>query len=347
MALLNLLKLTNCAIFVLMYFSKIILNDLIEFASSKGADRQEIEQKLLSVPIAEKNIDYERMVESLNFVGQALKDDNLGLHIGEQISLKVTNYVDSIMQYSPTLEIAFENAIKYSKLISDALECHLIKKDNHYHIEFVESPDWKIQQSQARTHVLTLTVISTLKSIVAYTNKKYFPVKINFHFDRPKNITEYYKLFNCSVHFNQPTTEVVFEKYIFKNSQKKTDIELLENLKEKVEQEIQRLEVEDETVYQLKKCILNHKPERIKIEEAVLLLNTSKRTLQRKLTKLVSSFKKVEYEIQLRLSKTYLEEGIKTIDEISYLLGFSESSSFIRFFKGQTGATPKQYRDSS
>ena len=327
-----------------MYFSKLILNDLIDYATSKGANKKELEQNLLDISIDEKNIDYEKMVKSLNYIGQELDDENLGIHIGEQISLKVTAYIDSIMQYSPTLELAFENATKYSKLISDALECTFIKNENQFHIKFEENPNWKIFQNQARIQVLNLTVISTLKSLIAYTNRNYRPTVINFQFTKPKNLTEYYKVYNCSLNFNQTVTEIVFEKHIFNDKIKKTNFGLLENLKQKVEDEIQELDIEDETIYRLKKCILNEKPERIKIEKAAKLLNTSKRTLQRKLKSLNTNFKKIEYQIQLRLSKTYLEESEKTIDEISYLLGFSESSAFIRFFKEQTKLTPMEYK---
>ena len=40
-----------------------------------------------------------------------------------------------------------------------------------------------------------------------------------------------------------------------------------------------------------------------------------------------TTFKKIEFELQLKLAMTYLEENQKSIDEISYLLGFSESSA--------------------
>ncbi len=329
-----------------MYFSKTILHDLVDFAVSKGANKEFVQQKLLETALDEKHIDYEVMVKSLNFIAQELKDENLGLHIGEQVSLKVTAYVDSLMQYSPTLEKAFENAIKYSKLISDALECDLSKSEKQYTVRFEENPNWKTHQKNARIQVLNLTVISTLKSLIAYTNRKYIPIAIHFGYEKPKSLSEYYRMFNCSIKFNQPTTEIIFKKYIFENSHKKTNAGLLENLKGKVEKEIQELIIEDDTIYQLKKSILNNKPDRIKIEDAVVALNISKRTLQRKLNSLNTNFKKIEHQIQLRLLKTYLEENTKTIDEISYLLGFSESSSLIRFFKEQTGLTPIKYRKS-
>ncbi|PCJ67275.1 MAG: hypothetical protein COA58_02865 [Bacteroidetes bacterium] len=66
-------------------------------------------------------------------------------------------------------------------------------------------------------------------------------------------------------------------------------------------------------------------------------------TLQRRLKCLITNFKEVEYELQLKQSKTYLEEKQKSIEEISYLLGFSKSSAFIRFFKSLTDLTPREY----
>ncbi|WP_299276842.1 AraC family transcriptional regulator [uncultured Psychroserpens sp.] len=111
---------------------------------------------------------------------------------------------------------------------------------------------------------------------------------------------------------------------------------LLENLKTKVENEMNNLPTEDELVYKLKKCILSQKPERISIDKASEKLHISERALQRKLRKLDIPFKNVEYSLQLRLAKTYLKENQKSNEEISYLLRFSESSVFIRFFKSLT-----------
>jgi AraC-like DNA-binding protein len=174
----------------------------------------------------------------------------------------------------------------------------------------------------------------------------YFPVKINFHTEKPNNLREYYRLFNCTLKFNQPKTEIIFEKLIFDNHSKIIQFGFLENLKEKIAVEIESLSIENELIYQLKKYILIHKPQRVLIEAASHHLNLSKRTLQRKLNDLNTNFKEIEYELQLKLSKTYLEEKQKSIDEISYLLGFSESSAFIRFFKSLTKLTPTEYMDS-
>ncbi len=326
-----------------MYFSSNIISDLIEFATLKNANIDHLKKEVSELQKS-KHITYEAMVKTLNYFGQELNDENLGLHIGEQISLKMTAYVNSLMQYSDTLEGAFENAVMYSKLISDALDSSLQKSENYYSVIFEENPNWKVQQSHAKRQILDLTLLSCLKSLTAYTNQQYFPVKINFENSKPKNLNEYYRLFNCRLYFNQPKTEIVFEKQIFDKYSKKIKLGLLEGLKEKVEFEMKNLKTENKLIYELKKVILNHKPQRILIEDAAKKLHLSKRTLQRKLKELNTSFKEVEYELQLKLAKTYLEEKQKSTDEIVYLLGFSESSTFIRFFKSMTNKTPMEYK---
>ncbi len=328
-----------------MYFSSTILSDFIEYAKLKSSDTTDLAKQINELQ-QNKHITYQTMVRTLNLLGKKLNDENLGLHIGEQISLKVTSYVDSIMQYSDTLDDAFENAVEYSKLISDALNCSLHKSEAYYSVIFEENPNWKVQQSHAKKQVLDLTLLSCLKSLVAYTNRNYYPVKIHFENPKPKKLNEYYRLFNCSLYFNQSKTQIVFEKQIFNKYSKRIEPGLLESLKQKVQSEMNNLTTEYKLIHELKKCILNNKPERILIEEASKQLNVSKRTLQRKLKELNTSFKEIENDLKLRLAKTYLEERQKSIDEISYLLGFSESSTFIRFFKSLTGRTPVKYINS-
>ncbi|WP_350292569.1 AraC family transcriptional regulator ligand-binding domain-containing protein [uncultured Croceitalea sp.] len=325
-----------------MYFSSKIITDFIAFAVSNGADYDELEREF-TLSKNQKFVTYEEVVKLLNHIGQELDDAHLGLHIGEQMVLDATKYVDTIMEYSETLEEAFENAVYYSKLISDALECRMIKNDSNYSVVFEESPNWAIRQKFAKRQILDLTLLSCLKSLITYTGKTYYPSKVYFHTERPKNLNTYYRLFNCSLIFESKQTEIIFEKRIFNDYSKPIEFGLLESIKQKVEKEIQDLNTEEELIYQLKKVILNHKPERISVEKAAAALNLSKRSLQRKLNILNTTFKKVEYELQLKLSKTYLEENQKSVDEISYLLGFSESSAFIRFFKTLTNQTPIEY----
>ena len=70
----------------------------------------------------------------------------------------------------------------------------------------------------------------------------------------------------------------------------------------------------------------------------------SGRTLQRNLSAENTSFNQLVKDIQKIMTFNYLEAKELSIDEIAYLVGYTELSSFYRAFKKWTGKTVSQYR---
>ena len=73
----------------------------------------------------------------------------------------------------------------------------------------------------------------------------------------------------------------------------------------------------------------------------------SSRNLQRKLAVEGVTFRELVQTVRQELAEAYLVRGSFTLGEITYLLGFSDQSSFSRAFKRWTGSTPQEYRDRS
>ena len=74
-------------------------------------------------------------------------------------------------------------------------------------------------------------------------------------------------------------------------------------------------------------------------------LHVSNRTLQRKLKSEGTSFMDLLQDTRLQLARKYLRQPSRSVVETSYLLGFSEPSTFSRAFKRWTGMAPAEYRD--
>ena len=70
----------------------------------------------------------------------------------------------------------------------------------------------------------------------------------------------------------------------------------------------------------------------------------STRTVQRNLAVENIKFNQVVKNVQKIMTLNYLESKELSIDEIAYLVGYTETSSFYRAFKGWTGKTVLQYR---
>ncbi len=70
----------------------------------------------------------------------------------------------------------------------------------------------------------------------------------------------------------------------------------------------------------------------------------STRTVQRNLAVENIKFNQVVKNVQKIMTLNYLESKELSIDEIAYLVGYTETSSFYRAFKGWTGKTVSQYQ---
>jgi AraC-like DNA-binding protein len=73
-------------------------------------------------------------------------------------------------------------------------------------------------------------------------------------------------------------------------------------------------------------------------------LGMSARTLARKLNAEGVAFADILDQLRSVLAQRYLSQRDLPISEISWLLGYSEASSFTHAFKRWTGKTPRQFR---
>ncbi|MCI0505709.1 MAG: AraC family transcriptional regulator [Gammaproteobacteria bacterium] len=79
-------------------------------------------------------------------------------------------------------------------------------------------------------------------------------------------------------------------------------------------------------------------------EKIASLLNLSVRSMQRKLKEEGASFKELLNQTRQELADQYIENSRLSINEITYLLGFSDPANFSRAFKRWHGVSPSQYR---
>ena len=81
------------------------------------------------------------------------------------------------------------------------------------------------------------------------------------------------------------------------------------------------------------------------IEDIAASLGISSRTLQRNLTAEGTKFNQELQNVQKILAFSYFKNPEMTTEDVAYLLGYSEVSSFSRAFKKWTGQTISEYRN--
>ncbi|MDG2046453.1 MAG: AraC family transcriptional regulator ligand-binding domain-containing protein [Halioglobus sp.] len=83
------------------------------------------------------------------------------------------------------------------------------------------------------------------------------------------------------------------------------------------------------------------------IDSLALELSVSRRTLQRRLSALQSSFKIMLQDVREEQSRRYLDDPRLAVTEIALLLGYSDQASFSNAFKSWCGCAPTEYRQRS
>ncbi len=80
------------------------------------------------------------------------------------------------------------------------------------------------------------------------------------------------------------------------------------------------------------------------LSEVAALLDVHPQTLRRRLSAEGTNFKEIKNQLRRDTALHFLGKQGLSIEEIAHRAGFSESSAFIRAFKGWTGVTPYAYR---
>ena len=80
------------------------------------------------------------------------------------------------------------------------------------------------------------------------------------------------------------------------------------------------------------------------LNEVASALDIHPQTLRRRLSSEGTNFKEIKNQLRRDTALHFLGKQGLSIEEIAYRAGFSESSAFIRAFKGWTGVTPYTYR---
>jgi len=168
---------------------------------------------------------------------------------------------------------------------------------------------------------------------------------VNFDFQAPEYEATFYEVFGCPVNFGADRNELVFpaawlQRPIASGNQTMADVctAMCERL-------LGAGEASRSTQQIVRRLLLSRPGRRMyRLEEAAAELNLSTAQLRKRLYRAGTSYKKLVLEIRMALARHYLEDTNLAIQEIAYLLDYSQAAPFSRAFKSYFGQSPEQAR---
>lgn len=108
---------------------------------------------------------------------------------------------------------------------------------------------------------------------------------------------------------------------------------------------LSEMEVDDSMSARVRSCLVELLPAgKTTADDVASKLCMSKRTLQRKLSDENTTFQQQLNNTRLLLAKNYLKNSNRSNDDIAFLLGYEDTSSFLRAFSTWTGMTVTEYK---
>ncbi|NQZ32640.1 MAG: AraC family transcriptional regulator ligand-binding domain-containing protein [Oceanospirillaceae bacterium] len=194
-----------------------------------------------------------------------------------------------------------------------------------------------------RSLSLTEMVFFTQLSRLA-TRQHIEPISVELP-ELPINIAEYEEFFGCQLVLGGKTA-IRFTATDAKAPFLTKNTPMWSYFETKLDQKLADLETAATIVDRVKAVLLETLPAgESTIEHVAEKLAMSKRTLQRKLTIETHNYQAVLQAVRHNLAQHYLKNSKLSLGEISFLLGFQESNSFVRAYSTWTGSPPGAYRE--
>jgi AraC-like DNA-binding protein len=107
-------------------------------------------------------------------------------------------------------------------------------------------------------------------------------------------------------------------------------------------EEMQTRSLSEQVVLELKRSLPSGRPD---VSEVARRMGMSERTLQRRITEEGRSFRDLLVEARRELGHHLLSDEALELDEIAFLLGYQDATSFHRAFREWEGVTPGRWRE--
>jgi AraC-like DNA-binding protein len=276
-----------------------------------------------------------------HLIAKRAADPGIAVRIGAAVTARHWGLAGYAMYYSATLGAALRRLVRYSRVLNDAIELRFEELSDTY-IALGELPQ---EPGLGLPYAVGFRVAMLLSLCREITRAEIVPAEIALAFDPPRATLGYRRFFRCPLHFSQPLSRITFVKRDLDLSIPTGDETLAGYLSEHAERVLRTLVVGASLREQVRSAVwsvLSDGPPTLHTIASIVRL--SPRTLQRRLASEGTTLRReVEY-IREQMAVTALRERTMAIDEVAFILGYSEPSTFYRSFKRWTGRTPSHYR---
>jgi AraC-like DNA-binding protein len=278
--------------------------------------------------------------EVWRLAAEATGDEAIAVHVAEVRAPGTFDVLEYAFRASPTLRDALGQVVRYGRVMHDRVALRLTPEGDAARLTGTVPPAHPINRYQAEFFLATWLQLArdTSSSDLA-------PVEAHFPYPAPSSVDEHRRFFACPVLFDRPDVGLLIARGDLDRPMHGADPALTALLGRELDRLLESLPADASVSSRARALVRDDLPSGdASVDRVARQLAMSVRTLSRRLDDEGTSFRQLLDSVREELAFAHLRNLAMGIAEIAFLLGYSESSAFHRWFKRRTGRTPLEFR---
>ena len=323
------------------YFLELIHLGMVKAGLDINAIYERLGYNAEALPLREMRTPHELQAYFWETVEAVTGDPEVGLHLCPHLPVFHGEVLEYLIFSSPTLGEGLERALKYLRLLSDALNVRVVH-DAQGARALVKGTAANAPQLR---HTEIIVVYEWMKFLGSVTEGHFRATKVALHCSQRASATDYESVFGCPVTFDAEESEIWFDPSVLDYRSPRWDPDLLKLHEDLAERRLSKLRRHD-LIERIQKIFAQRlELDQLTLEDVAAELGVPTRRLRFELSRAGTSFSELLADFRFALAKRLLAGTDEPIENIVYLTGFSEPSTFYRAFKRWSKMTPVQYRE--
>jgi AraC-like DNA-binding protein len=266
------------------------------------------------------------------------------LQIFSGLSAGTFGMLDYVIRNSLTLRESFERLVRYHHLNNTIADCAIARQDGVTKISFTQptSVSPPTQRLLATSWVASCVVIARQLVGDDWTPQQVF---VPGQEPSPDDRQAYEDFLRCRFSVASPAALLVAQDADLDRRVQGADLKLATLLQPMLDEALNNVADAGSTTHRVRAALARLcGGQELTLERVAGRLGTSGRTLQRRLQDERTTFQQLLDEVRHEIALVQVTNRAASLDEVAWLLGFSNSTAFHRAFKRWTGVTPGEFR---
>ena len=320
----------------------LVVEELRRRRQSTDSVLKEVGLRRTDVTDPETRIPYASVVGLIERAATLLHDSSLGLRLGASHDARDSGLLGFVFLNSPTLIDALANLQRYFRVVGEGEDVELDRSGPNVVVRFRET-DPGLRGLRHSSDYLAAALVRACRDM---TGKRITPLRAEFTHSQPATTVKYAEYLGCPVRFRSDWDALVYSPEVMHLPTVSADTKLQQVLEGACRKVLGPTPKKRDLVHDVRELVIERLAKgAVQFDDVAGVMNMSSKTLERRLAEHGVTYSKLLEDIRRDLTKRYLAETDFRLEQIAYLVGYSEPLVLARAFRRWTKTTPMQFRE--